>query len=107
MPGVQEDFYLLVGDVVENPAFESTYLENTQVIHLNADGTGVPVTAPTDTEDVFALAKNVDGTILMLSNQRTTDETRVCVYALGDSGVEQLDSFSMGRTRLLSGTGMS
>ena len=105
MPGVQEDFYLLVGDVVENPAFESTYLENTQVIHLNADGTGVPVTAPTDTEDVFALAKNVDGTILMLSNQRTTDETRVCVYALGDSGVEQLDSFSMGRTRLLSGTG--
>jgi len=41
----------------------------------------------------------------MLSNQRTTDETRVCVYALGDSGVEQLDSFSMGRTRLLSGTG--
>ncbi len=104
MPGTQGDFYLLVGDVIENPAFAAAYRENIQLLHLDAEGNSTYVSTDAETEDIFALAEAEDGTMLMFSNQLTVDETRVCVYVLENGVAEQYDSFPMERAKLLAGT---
>lgn len=97
--------YLLVGDLVENPLFGSSYRENTQVIFMGTDGEITALAADTDTERMFALAETEDGAVWMLTNQVTTEETWVCVYALARGTAEQKDSFLMAQARLLSGMG--
>lgn len=96
------DFYILLGTVIENTVLNTSVIEDTVLLVMDAHGMlKTQYTNQTATERFCAVYEASDGRVLVVTNKADTDEIVTCIYSVLDNGLEHFDQLPVAHVNVL------
>ena len=101
LAGSAEDYYMILGTVVEIPALDTISYEDTVLLHFDSQGNLIRKIELDITERMTYLFSDSSEHPFLITNRSAEEGPVTVIYAISEDNLSEYDSFSFGSTCLL------